>query len=151
MNWTGRGCGEKGEGREGDVCAAITGVLMRRVVLKVDPWEGRMHEGAHIKTRSGRCGAYRYIFQSWMCRLWLDPLSGEGFMRSTHMIRSWWAARICSQLHGCRIHVAEVCNLDVPCTFPSSPGLSPVQRLPEHVAGFWQIYLVSLLQIHKDY
>jgi len=85
------------------------------------------------------------------CRLWLHSLSGKGLRRSIHMIRDSWAARICSQLHGCRIHVAEVCNLDVPCTSPSSPGLSPVQRLPEHVAAFWQIYLVFLLQIHKDY
>lgn len=107
------------EGRDGDVCAAIPVVLMRRVVLRVDPWEARMHERVHIKTRSGRCGAYRYIFQSWICRLRLHPLSGEGFRRSTHMIRFWCAARICPQLHGCRIHVAEVCNLDVPCTPPS--------------------------------
>ena len=139
------------EGRDGDVCAAIPVVLMRRVVLRVYLWEGRMHEKVHIKTRSGRCGAHRYIFQSWMCRLWLHSLSGKGLRRSIHMIRDSWAARICSQLHGCRIHVAEVCNLDVPCTSPSSPGLSPVQRLPEHVAAFWQIYLVFLLQIHKDY
>ena len=139
------------ERRDGDVCAAIPVVLMGRVVLRVDPWEGRMHERVHIKTRSGRCGAYRYIFQSWICRLRLHLLSGEGFRRSTHMIRFWCAARICPQLHGCRIHVAEVCNLDVPCTSPSSQGLSPVQRLPEHVAAFWQIYLVFLLQIHEDY
>lgn len=40
------------------------------------------------------------------------------------------------------IRVAEVGNLDVPCTSSTSTGLFLVQRLLEHVAGFWQISLV---------